>query len=143
MSKPRKLPKGGRVKLSSDVDPSVLIDNPDLCGGNFPFFYEAGIDYYCDGTASRAGRRHNPQTVAEFRWFTCERATTELGESVPWWMKGRSIEEKDAPGRLILDCPRCTFERSMAAARVTELYQGLYREHARRVERRNVTTLLH
>lgn len=116
------------------------------CGGLHPGQYVAGIDFYCNGSASRSRTPHDRVTVGRFRHSTCEKyAGFRDGQ---WWMvplKDGTLPEDAAPDgivRMRLDCTSCTFNHVLKPARVDELMREIWQEHARRVEPRNVSKLL-
>lgn len=139
----RKLAKGSRTELALGVDPIVLLSDPSLCHGNFPNFYIAGIDFVCDGSASRRPVSHSSVTLRSFRHFTCERADDNEAWEVGATFRGRETNSKgELLDRVTFECPKCTFELSLKSGTIESLMAGHYQEHNRRVERRNVSTLL-
>ncbi|MGI8701632.1 MAG: hypothetical protein ACR2JU_10595 [Nocardioidaceae bacterium] len=119
------------------------------CGGRHPGQYISGIDFVCDGSASASSHRHDREILGRFRHSTCEKFAGY--DDRQWWMKplksDLTIPEDLGPdgkgGRLIrLDCTRCTIDHQMRVDRIDALMSEIWREHARDVERRNVSTLL-
>lgn len=122
-----------------------------FCDGMHSSVYVAGIDFYCDGEASRLGRTHDRQVIGRFRHATCEKSEIYAAQSTEthsWWMKptadGHIPEEISSAGieRYRLECPTCPFDHQLNGASIDRLMADVWRRHALKVERRNVATLL-
>lgn len=117
----------------------------DECHGLPRNAWVAGVDFYCDGTMSRARRRHDRVVLARFRWSTCP--DSDMGED--WWMVplvDGTLPQLDrppgAPAALSLQCPACTLDAVRRIEAVTHYVCENRGDHTRRVARCNVELLL-
>lgn len=122
------------------------IGHRDFCEGLHPAEYVTGIDFYCDGSASRSAVPHNRVVVGRFRRFTCSKVArygVPVEEFEKVWMRTNANGTVPEDGRRFrLVCDKCTVDIVVTQERMTAIMTDVWGRHARAVHRRNVSELL-